>query len=456
MSLYLRQCAGFFLQFFPCALLCFLPFGEESLWVSRRRVFTGITAAVLVLSGLFPLMVAATEPYPIGSVSHNLYMLLAVALLAAVYFRLLKEPLVKKLLVLYLAVFYAASQYWLVIATLPLLNGGHFSNEIYSIQCLFLYTITSAVMLPPAVLVFSRVVRDFIREIEAKSMKREFFLTMFSTLACFVLMVYYSSVADYTTPDFWRLYGPPFLLVLIEQCLVYWLLLRESVRRKRDADYQKVMEIQQLQYENITREMETVRRMRHDMRHWLNGLSDLLEQDKPEEMKDYLAQVIDRTVKRENTVYCHNPTVNGLLQYYVGQADGEGIRCLVQAECGELIIPPTDLTVIFGNTMENAIRACRNGGQNRWISIQVGTIGGSLMVQVENPCTEIHPSGQYCLDGGFLPAAAFLSARADGGYGLGSLEHTARKYGGDARFCYDGQKKTFTTRIRLNLHPEIL
>ncbi len=191
------------------------------------------------------------------------------------------------------------------------------------------------------------------------------------------------------------MHGPPFLLVLIEQCLVYWLLLRESVRRRRDADYQKAMEIQQLQYENITREMENARRMRHDMRHWLNGLADLLEQEKPEEMKEYLAQVIDRTVKRENAVYCQNPTVNGLLQYYVGQAEGAGIRCLVQAECGDLTILPTDLTVIFGNAMENAIRACRKVEKNRWITIQVGTIGGSLMVQVENPCTDGKPRFKY-------------------------------------------------------------
>lgn len=279
---------------------------------------------------------------------------------------------------------------------------------------------------------------------------------MVSSLACFALMVYYSSVADYTTPDFWRLYGPPFLLVLLEQCLVYWLLLRESVRRKRDADFQKAMEIQKLQYENITREMENARRMRHDMRHWLTGLSDLLEQDKPEETKAYLAQVIDLTVKREKTLYCRNPVVNGLLQYYVGQAEGEGIRCRVQAECGDLTISSTDLTVIFGNAMENAIRACRKFETDRWISIQVGIIGGSLVLLLENPCEEIHPSGRYRLDGSFLPAAAFASARAGGGYGLGSLEHTARKYGGDARFCYDEKKKTFTTRIRLNLHPEML
>ncbi len=31
MSFYLRHAAGFFLQLYPCAILCFLPFGAERL-----------------------------------------------------------------------------------------------------------------------------------------------------------------------------------------------------------------------------------------------------------------------------------------------------------------------------------------------------------------------------------------------------------------------------------------
>lgn len=444
MSFYLRHAAGFFLQFLPCSLLCFLPFREESLRLGRRKIFIGLIMSVLVLSALFPLIL------PIGGEIHNLYMLFSVILLAAAYFWLLRVALVKKLLVIYLAMFYAASQYWLVNLTLPFLNGGNFINEIYTVDDLLLYVITTAIMLPLAVYAFARIVRDFILEIEAKSMKREFFLVMGSTFVYFALMIYYNSVADYTTPDFWRIYGPFFLLVLLEQCLIYWLLLRESVRRKRDTEHQKALEIQQLQYENITREMENARRMRHDMRHYLSGLSDLLEQNKPNETKEYLAQVIDLTVKRENKVYCHNPTVNGLLQYYVGQAEGNGIRCWVQADCKDMNVSPTDLTVIFGNAMENAIRACRKFEENRWLSIRVGIIRGSLMLQFENPCSEIYSSGKYRLEDGFLPAAAFMSPRSGGGYGLVSLEHTAKKYGGDAKFRYDKNKSTFTARIRMN------
>lgn len=36
--------------------------------------------------------------------------------------------------------------------------------------------------------------------------------------------------------------------------------------------------------------------------------------------------------------------VNGLLQYYVGQARDEGIRCEVYAECGDLANESEDLT----------------------------------------------------------------------------------------------------------------
>ena len=168
------------------------------------------------------------------------------------------------------------------------------------------------------------------------------------------------------------------------------------------------------------------------MRHYQASLSDMLAQGKTEEMKDYLSEVVENTAKRVS----------------------EGIRCEVQADCGDLTVSPVDLTVLFGNAMENSIRACREFAENRYILIQVAVMGDSLMVQIINPCKDIHPSGRYRLDGGFLPSAAFRSPRSGGGHGLESIEKTARKYDGNATFRFDETNKTFTTRIRLNLHPE--
>ena len=462
MSLYLCHAIGFFLQFYPCTVLCLIPAGEESFRYSIRKIYLGVTLAVAVLSALFPLVLSAVGWDTNVYLAANVYMLAAVVLYAVLYFWIVRETVSKKLVVLFLVIFYAVSQFVLVMLFKPFVEhwniwGDSFPlHYVYGIHTVFLWVMIDAVMVPLAVWAFSHVVRDFIQEIDARNMRQEFALVLFSTVFYLVSVIWFDSVVSTFSPEMRRMSCPLFLILMCSQCLVYFLLLRESVRRRRDSDHQKALEIQHLQYGNITREMENARQMRHDMRHWLGGLNNLLEQDKLEEMKEYLAQVIDQTARRESKTYCRNATVNGLLQYYVGIAQSAGIRCLVQADCGDLTISPTDLTVLIGNAMENAIRACENFPDNRYISIQVGTIGGSLAIQIENPCMEIHPSGKYRLEGGFLPAAAFLSARAGGGYGLKSLEHTARKYGGDASFRYDETKKTFTTRVRLNLHPEML
>lgn len=192
--------------------------------------------------------------------------------------------------------------------------------------------------------------------------------------------------------------------------------------------------------------------MRHDMRHHYNSLSDMLSRGKLDEMKDYLSKLIDTTVKRDNEVYCENLTVNGLLQYYIGMARDHNITCEVNAECGDMKIEPADLTVLFGNTMENAINSCKKYTGKRHMEIRVGTVQGSFAIEISNSCKEVSLDKRYRSEKGFLPAEAFISGREGGGYGLRSIAHTARKYGGSAMFRFDAEKELFTVRIRLNMH----
>lgn len=205
-------------------------------------------------------------------------------------------------------------------------------------------------------------------------------------------------------------------------------------------EQKKNEEIHSLQYSKIVNEMESFRRIRHDMRHHLSGLSELLAQGKTEEMKEYLDELIGYTVVRDQTFYCKNETINSLLQYYVGYALNENIRVEVQARCEKLAIPATDLTVVFGNIMENAIRSCMQAGEGQvsLITVRIDTIGNSLVIEVINPCAAVHFSERYAAEkktlqgdaDSFRPAEAFLSDRKDGGLGLRSIARTAQKHGG--------------------------
>ena len=57
--------------------------------------------------------------------------------------------------------------------------------------------------------------------------------------------------------------------------------------------------------------MEQARRMRHDMRHYLASLFDLLAQGKTGEMKEYLSEMVENASRRGADIYCRNATVNG-------------------------------------------------------------------------------------------------------------------------------------------------
>lgn len=456
MSFILRHFAGFLIQIGAGMFLCLIPFGREMFRYPRKWVITGYGILSLLFSAGFPLVMgmAVLRNVAYRSMIANLYMLLVIAILTVLYFWMIRAEIIKKLVVLVLVLFYAATQYLLVNLVTPLFPGGVLP-DVYPPLTLALYAGTAAVFFPLAALLMGRAVRDYLVEMELKNIRREFGAVLLVTLLYFAMLMIYASRPDGLLADFWWWIIPPLLLAAAVLGIFYWTLFKESVRRKRDDEQRKAMEIQKLQYESINREMEQTRRMRHDMRHSLNRISELLAQGDEKSMKAYLADLTTQVSHRETATYCNNTTVNGLLQYYAGLAANKNIKCEVQADCGDLTTSPVDLTVLLGNVMENAIRACEQIKEHRWITVKIGVISGSLVMEIVNPCREIHPSGKYRLDSNFLPAAAFASNRAGGGYGLYSLEHTAKKYSGDARFRYDDKTKTFTTRIRLNLHPEI-
>lgn len=455
MSYFLRHFAGFFLQLGAAMLLCLMPFREADFRYPRKRVLTLYWVLVITASALFPLArgLMPYMPFRQPTILSNLYMLLVLVVFTALYFRVVRTETVKKLIVLVTVVFYGATQYLLVNLASPLFPQGTLPDT-YPPLTLTLYAVTALGMFPSWAFFMKRILGDYLAEMELRNIRREFGVVALVTALYFVMLFLYSSRPDENIGDFWWWVTPPFLLAAVILCVFYWTLFRESVRRKRDSDRQKALEIQRLQYEKISQEMEQARRLRHDMRHHLARLSDLLALGSLEEMKDYLSELTQTAAARGSLNYCRDTALNTLLQYYAGLAEAEDIRCGIQADCDALPVSPADLTVLVGNAMENAIRACREFEEGRYIEVRAAVMGGSLVLQLTNPCKAVRLCGSHRQGSGFLPAEAFRSPRPDGGCGLGSMDKTARKYGGNAAFRFDETNQTFTTRIRLNLPPE--
>ncbi len=457
MAAFAQNALGFFVQLFPCALMIFLPFPQEDYRFRPRQIFVWMTIVSVLLAVLFSAVLCMRDMgmYPKHIVISNPFMFAAILLILAAYIWLVRETLMKKLLVFFIVVFYGVTEFVLVNAIYAVWNPGVPDTTAYPYtgDFLLLYAGTTALLMPLVLAAVIRPLKEYIQKIEPRNMQREFFITIFSTLVYFIMTIYCETIIGKAGYLWYFLL--PMLFLTLNQILIYWLLFRESVRRRLDSERQQAMEIRQFQYEKIVGDMENTRRMRHDLRHHYNSLNDMLDRGRLSEMKEYLSEVIDTTVRRDNEVYCRNMTVNGLLQYYIGIARDEDIRCVVRAECGEPAIEPADLTVLFGNAMENAINACKKCPENRWIDVQVGTVQGSLAIEISNSCKGVRLSRYFQSSDGFSPAEAFVSEGTGGGYGLRSIAHTAQKYGGSAGFRFNAEKEMFTARIRLNMPTDV-
>lgn len=451
---YLRNALGFFIQFGGPMALCFLPWGKESYRFPRKLTLGCFIAALFLFSALFPLPFAESEPSWL-SLWANGYMLGVLLACCIAYFFLIREHFIKKLLVVDFALVYAVVQYMTVsIATNLLHDDGY--DGIYSLITFLCFAVSALVYLPPMALMMARTVKKYLQSMEARLVRREFLWVFILSLVYIGVIIYYDTVIRETTAaewfdEFWRIISLPFLFAAAVLFVFYWVLLKDAVRRKEEFERRRAAELQQLQYKHIMQDIENTRRMRHDMRHHLGVLYDLLRQDKREEAENYLKEVIGSTERTETEWFCKDLTVNALLQNYIGRAREEGIRCAVSAECGELPVSPADLTVILANALENAVRAAAEA-ENGFLHIKIGVIGGSLAIEVQNSCSGVRFAGGARGEE-FLPASAFLSGREEGGMGLKSIAAMAEKYGGEALFCYSPAQQKFTARVRLNLRP---
>ena len=101
----------------------------------------------------------------------------------------------------------------------------------------------------------------------------------------------------------------------------------------------------------------------------------------------------------------------------------------------------SDLSVIFGNLLENAVEACdRMTEGDKFISLSSSLQNGLLAVTMDNSF-----DGNFRKEGDRVRS----SKRDDFGIGLASVRSLAQKAGGDARFEANGNVFLSSVYVRI-------
>lgn len=200
--------------------------------------------------------------------------------------------------------------------------------------------------------------------------------------------------------------------------------LRKELQRERQENL-RLRKMLTVGSREATVELEYMRRLRHDLRHYLQIADGRPGSSAP-------SSELQAALERPMAAGGGSWVVSTLVSYYRNRAESLGFPVDLQLEAGVLceeLLP--DVCLVLSNLLENAVEALQREGGG-WLRARCRSAQGYLSLVVGNSSSAPLKSvnGRY------------LSSKAEGRFGIGlaTVQDIARKYGGTAEFTADGQQ----------------
>lgn len=264
------------------------------------------------------------------------------------------------------------------------------------------------------------------------------------------LSVLVSGFAQSVFPDKWNRWIQvitPFLLMAI--CVVVPVIFIISISNTRlktlTADYEQQIHAQAEHYQNLAEANYEVRRFRHDFKNIRIAIEKLLERGEYDEALKLIHQC-DDTLEHPGGFHSAFDTGNGiadaLLTDKQAKAANHNTQILFHGAIPSDFLSPTDLCVILGNSLDNALDACQKlpDHDHKTVSVSCKCSGGFLFLSITNPIGE-----RILIRNNHI--ATTKENKTLHGFGLYSLHSIVKKYDGELQLS--ATDDSFTVNIDL-------
>jgi sensor histidine kinase regulating citrate/malate metabolism len=221
-------------------------------------------------------------------------------------------------------------------------------------------------------------------------------------------------------------------------------------RIKEVGEMRRQNELADLQYQlkvdyfnQIKEDQANTRALWHDIRKYLNTMNELINRNDIENARECISQAAELFDGLGNVVDVGNTIVSAVLNASIQKARRMNIKTDLDIRVRpDLDISAADLSVIIGNTVDNAIEACRVLEEDqRRISIQLIQKAVLLYYKISNPYRKRD--------------SRFEREEKDAklhGYGLKNVRRCIDKYNGTMNITAGGTH--FTVSIHINIPLE--
>ena len=192
------------------------------------------------------------------------------------------------------------------------------------------------------------------------------------------------------------------------------------------------------------------RALLHDIRRHLTAIKGIAQNLNAGEVVDYVTNIENLPALRNKVHYCENSMMNVVLSRYKELCQEKNIPFSIDVRFKPYdFLAPHDVTVIFGNLLENAVEAAEEA-PDPYVELRVDTPSGTnLFVSIINPCKA---PPQRDEGGGYL---TYKPNKEKHGMGIKNAASLIRKYGGVLKQHYDTETGLFHTTVVIKRNMEI-
>lgn len=237
------------------------------------------------------------------------------------------------------------------------------------------------------------------------------------------------------------------ILLLVIVGVSVCIMLSNSQLKQLTANYEQQILAQAEHYKRLAESNYELRRFKHDFKNMSIAIEKLLD-DKEHAEALQLFKQYNNTLESSNRSPIMYDTGNGIADALLSDKQQKALACncniVFQGAIPVNYLMPTDICVILGNTLDNAIEACEKFQTKETLTITVtcNCNSGFLFLSITNPITErVNISNNHI--------ATTKENKTLHGFGLYSLHSVVKKY--DGKIELQSTDTTFTANIDLCL-----
>lgn len=253
-----------------------------------------------------------------------------------------------------------------------------------------------------------------------------------SISVCYVVQCH---AADKDFPDYMVFFMAVLLFVNI-MIVFYVEALRKNEKEKYLAELtEQHYHLQIEYYQQLLEKQQETKALWHDIKKYTTAMHAVAAQNDSEQLRQIAQAAADAYERVKDISAVGNPVVDALLNQYLRSAKENQIQVLLDITIPEVLaISTLLLSVVIGNTFDNAIEACRLiAPEKRVIHLQLRKQNRILFYSIENP---------------YIDAVTQLRVGKHHGYGLKNVERAVNQNNGN--FQVEKVDGNFIVQIRLN------